>query len=79
VDGTRRLAYVRGTYLLTAAPFGSSQPRTQTGKYVRVWRRDGRAWHIVADIWNTDAAVPEASPGGAHVDNRESGGPGVGT
>ncbi len=59
VDGAGHIAYVRGAYLMTSAPFGSSQFRTETGKYVRVWRREGSGWRIVADIWNTDGAAGE--------------------
>lgn len=27
----------------------------QTGKYVVLWKNDGGAWKLHADIWNTDA------------------------
>lgn len=63
IDGTGSLAYVHGTYLLTAAPSGTATPVRQTGKYVRVWRRQASDWRVVADIWNADAAdAPAPAP-----------------
>lgn len=44
-----------GTYQITAG--GAVVDR---GKFVEIWRREGDAWKIAADIWNSD--MPAAGP-----------------
>ena len=46
------MALDRGTYRLTVAPDGTT--RTDTGKYVVVWRKIGGEWKAAADIFNSD-------------------------
>jgi uncharacterized protein (TIGR02246 family) len=46
------MALDRGTYKLTLAPGGTT--RTDTGKYVVVWRKIGSEWKAAADIFNSD-------------------------
>lgn len=52
-----------GTYEITAA--GAVVDR---GKFVEIWRREGDAWKIAADIWNSDmpAAAPQTLLIGTH-------------
>ena len=52
VSGSGDMALDRGTYRLTIAPDGTT--KTDTGKYVVVWRKIGREWKAAADIFNTD-------------------------
>jgi len=59
IESVRDLAYGRGTYTLVITPPGGA-PAQDTGKYVVVYRRKGRAgaWRAVADIFNSDQAAP---------------------
>ena len=52
VSASGDMALDRGTYSLTVAPGGTT--RTDTGKYVVVWRKIGGEWKAAADIFNTD-------------------------
>lgn len=52
VSASGDMALDRGTYSLTVAPDGTT--RTDTGKYVVVWRKIGGEWKAAADIFNTD-------------------------
>ncbi len=47
-------AWELGTYKMNAAG------NTDTGKYIVVWKRQGGAWKLHADIWNSDAPPPSA-------------------
>jgi ketosteroid isomerase-like protein len=51
------LGYAYGSYLTHAQ--GSSTPPEERGFYLRVWKRLGGRWRLVADITN---AVPPAAP-----------------
>jgi len=55
VDGRGDLAYVRGTYTLTATDASGKPAAPDHGKYLEVRRRqtDGN-WLIVVDIFNSD-------------------------
>ena len=54
IVGGGDLAYVWGTWSLTAAPEGAS-PITDSGSYIEIWRRGGDGiWRISRDIWNSD-------------------------
>ncbi|MEO5808752.1 MAG: SgcJ/EcaC family oxidoreductase [Sphingomicrobium sp.] len=52
VSSSGDMALDRGTYSLTFAPNGTS--KTDTGKYVVVWRKIGREWKAAADIFNSN-------------------------
>jgi uncharacterized protein (TIGR02246 family) len=52
VSSSGDMALDRGTYNLTLAPGGTA--RTDTGKYVVVWRKIGSEWKAAADIFNSD-------------------------
>ncbi len=52
ISSSGDMALDRGTYTLTVAPAGTTQ--TDTGKYVVVWRKIGRDWKAVADIFNSN-------------------------
>jgi ketosteroid isomerase-like protein len=49
------MALDRGTYKLAVAPNGTA--KTDTGKYVVVWRKIGGEWKAAADIFNSDLAA----------------------
>lgn len=55
VSSSGDMALDRGTYKLTIAPKGKA--KTDTGKYVVVWRKIGGEWKAAADIFNSD--LPE--------------------
>jgi len=52
VSSSGDMALDRGTYSLTIAPDGTS--KTDTGKYVVVWRKIGGEWKAAADILNSN-------------------------
>lgn len=46
------LGYTWGVYTMTL-PQGSGSPRTQTGKYVNIWRKtQSGEWRVIIDIGN---------------------------
>ena len=55
VSSSGDMALDRGTYKLTIAPDGTT--KTDTGKYVVVWRKSGSEWKAAADIFNSDLAA----------------------
>ena len=52
VSSSGDMALDRGTYDLKIAPGGTA--KTDTGKYVVVWRKIGGEWKAAADIFNSD-------------------------
>ena len=48
------LAYEIGRFALAVQP-ESGERTTLTGKYVVVWKKQGGAWKLHADIWNTNS------------------------
>jgi uncharacterized protein (TIGR02246 family) len=52
VSSSGDMALDRGTYRLAIAPNGTA--KTDTGKYVVVWRKIGSEWRAAADIFNSD-------------------------
>jgi uncharacterized protein (TIGR02246 family) len=52
ISSSGDMALDRGTYTLTVAPAGTR--KTDTGKYVVVWRKIGGDWKAVADIFNSN-------------------------
>lgn len=57
VDGHGDMATELGKYTLTI-PQAGGQSATDQGKYLVVWKRQGRAWKIAFDIWNTSMPLP---------------------
>jgi uncharacterized protein (TIGR02246 family) len=45
-----------GEYTLKLQPPGG-EPVTDIGKYVVIWKRQGDAWKLAVDIWNTNAPL----------------------
>ena len=58
VSASGDMALDRGTYSLTFARDGTA--KTDTGKYVVVWRKIGSEWKAAADIFNSDLPTPES-------------------
>jgi len=54
VEADGNLAYEVGSATLKIQSDGG-QPTTDTVKYVVVWKRQGGAWRLHADIWNANA------------------------
>jgi uncharacterized protein (TIGR02246 family) len=52
VSSSGDMALDRGTYRLAVAPNGTA--KSDTGKYVVVWRKIGSEWKAAADIFNSD-------------------------
>ena len=50
------VAVETGKYVVTV-PTASGGTITDEGKYVVVWKRQGRGWKIFRDIWNSDKPV----------------------
>ena len=42
--------YEAGTYVL----YDASGKALDDGKYVVIWRREGKPWHLYRDIWNSN-------------------------
>jgi len=42
--------YEAGTYVL----YDASGKAIDDGKYVVIWRREGKPWHLYRDIWNSN-------------------------
>jgi ketosteroid isomerase-like protein len=55
-------AFDRGTYSLHTVPRDPATPPTQSGSYLRIWRKEGESWRIARDIWNRMPGV-ELGPG----------------
>jgi len=57
VDVRGDLAYELGKYTFTI-PQASGQSVTDQGKYLVVWKKQGRSWKLLLDIWNTSSSAP---------------------
>lgn len=57
VDALGNLAYELGKYTLMI-PQAGGQSTTDLGKYVVIWKRQGRRWQLAVDIWNTSMPAP---------------------
>jgi uncharacterized protein (TIGR02246 family) len=59
IDGGGNFAYVLGTYSMTIALEGLSEPIQDTGKYIEIHRKqeDG-SWLIAVDMFNSDLPPP---------------------
>jgi uncharacterized protein (TIGR02246 family) len=64
VDVAGDYAIETGTIQMTITPKGG-KPVPDKGKYVTVWKKEGNAWKVSQDIFNSDAAV--AAPPAQHA------------
>lgn len=66
VDGHEELAFVRGRYVMTAAPAAGAPAVTDTGKYLEVRHRmvDG-SWLITVDMFSSDRPATGGPPASA--------------
>lgn len=53
VEGGEAAAYEVGRYTLT----GRDGKQLDQGKYIVIWHREGGAWRLHRDIWNTSQAA----------------------
>src|SRR5205085_10854444 len=58
VSSSGDMALDRGTYRLAVAP--NAAAKTDTGKYVVVWRKIGSDWNAAADIFKSELPVSGA-------------------
>ena len=60
IDGRGDLAFERAAYVVSAVPEGLTEPTTNPGKYLAIWRKqaDG-SWLMAVQIWNSDLPLPE--------------------
>jgi uncharacterized protein (TIGR02246 family) len=61
VETQGNIAVEVGRYTSTAAGAGGATT-TDKGKYVVVWKRDGRSWRLAVDIFNTSMPLAPATP-----------------
>ncbi len=54
VEGYRNTAIEVGKYTL----LGAGGQVADAGKYVVIWKVEGRSWKLHRDIWNTSQSVP---------------------
>ncbi len=52
----------RYTGVLTVTPKAGGPATTEEFKGVHIMRREGGAWKIAVDLWNTNAPPPSAPP-----------------
>ena len=46
----------------TTMPVAGGTTKTDKGKYVVVWKREGESWKLAIDIFNTSIPTPSATP-----------------
>ena len=61
VETQGNLAVEVGRYTSTI-PGAGGATRTDKGKYVVVWKREGRSWKLAVDIFNSDLPQGTATP-----------------
>ena len=61
VDAQGNIAVEVGTYTITV-PGSGNVTTTDKGKYVVVWKREGRSWKLAVDIYNTNIPLAAAIP-----------------
>lgn len=54
------LAFERLSFKLKLTPVAGGAPIEDAGKGIHVYRREGGAWKIAQDIWNSDTPPPGA-------------------
>jgi uncharacterized protein (TIGR02246 family) len=53
-------AIERGRYTIKLTPSGGGPTMDDVGKYITIYeRKDGSAWKITNDIWNSDLPMPQ--------------------
>jgi ketosteroid isomerase-like protein len=59
IDGREDFAYTRLSYTLKLTIPGSTEPIVDTGKGLRIWKKqkDG-SWKVSCDIYNSDLPIP---------------------
>lgn len=59
IEASGRLAYVRGTYIITRTDRKTKEPITDQGKYLTVYRKepDG-SWKVIEDMPSSDMPTP---------------------
>jgi ketosteroid isomerase-like protein len=57
VEACGDTAYEVGEYELTIPAAGGGSTR-ELGKYMVIWKKQGRRWRLAQDIWNTNSATP---------------------
>jgi ketosteroid isomerase-like protein len=64
IDGRGDLAFERSAFVVSFIPEGVTEPTTNPGKYLNIWRKqaDG-SWLIAINIWNSDLPLTEAGSG----------------
>ena len=61
IDPQGNIAVEVGRYTATI-PGAGGVTTTDKGKYVVVWKREGRSWKLAVDIFNSDMPLPAATP-----------------
>ncbi len=61
VETQGNIAVEVGRYTLTV-PGAGGVTTTDKGKYVVVWKREGRSWKLAVDIYNTSMPAAAATP-----------------
>jgi len=61
VETQGNIAVEVGRYTLTV-PGAGGVTTTDKGKYVVVWKREGRSWRLAVDIYNTSMPAATATP-----------------
>lgn len=63
IVGRGDLAYVRGSYSVTAEPEGAAEPIGDEGKYLAILhKQDDARWRIAYLIFNSDSGAAQAEP-----------------
>ncbi len=58
IDGRGDLAYVRLSYTLKVTIPGSTEPIVDTGKGIRIWKKQKEgSWKVSCDIYNSDLPI----------------------
>jgi uncharacterized protein (TIGR02246 family) len=52
IESSGNIAVETGRFVVTVPTAGGTV--TDEGKYIVVWKRQGRSWKILRDIWNSD-------------------------
>ena len=61
IESQGNIAVEVGNYTLTI-PGAGGVTTTDKGKYVVVWKREGRNWKLAVDIFNTNMPLAKATP-----------------
>lgn len=61
IETQGNIAVEVGRYTSTV-PGAGGVTTTDNGKYVVLWKREGRSWKLAVDIFNTNRPLPSATP-----------------